>query len=53
MSEESVSKLWSLVGDLSDQLTQNRAVTAALQNQIAEIKVRPFPLSRLENLLSD
>ncbi|KAL7413974.1 hypothetical protein BDY24DRAFT_333270, partial [Mrakia frigida] len=31
-------KFWQLVGDLSDQLAQNRQVTAALQAQVAEVK---------------
>lgn len=39
-SEDPNIKLWQLIVDLSEQLSQNRAVTAALQAQVAEIKVR-------------
>ena len=42
-SDELSPKFWQLVGDLSDQLAQNRQVTAALQAQVAEVKVSIHP----------
>jgi hypothetical protein len=46
--QDDLNKLWSLISELSEQLSQNRAVTAGLQAQVAEVKVRPvssLPLS--------
>ncbi|CED83482.1 hypothetical protein [Phaffia rhodozyma] len=57
-SEEPIAKLWALVTELSDQLTQNRAVTSALQEQIAEVKNQAvhantgFPLRRFNTDLT-
>lgn len=45
MNEDPYFKLWTLVKDLSEQLSQNREVTASLQAQIAQVKVRMCPPS--------
>lgn len=36
-------QLWRLVSELTEQLAQNRAVTASLQAQAGSVNVRPSP----------
>lgn len=35
-----MQRLWDLVTELSEQLSQNRALTASLQAQVSVLKVR-------------
>lgn len=42
-AEQDLVRLWALIAELSEQLTQNRSVAVALYGQVGGIKVRRVP----------